>query len=225
MSKIIEKSIEELKKMFEKINKNKEELKMNIQKIFTTIRTKINEREGEILSEIDKKYDELYFKEDIIKEGIKLPKKIKESIERGNIIDKEWNENKNELNVLLNDCIIIENDITKIDLINESINKSNNNINSEIKYNPEQELNKILDIIKSLGKLITLPVITEKFNISQNPMIITPNNNLTQQKVTMDPCPIMKNEIKFIILLAMETGVQLEYIINLNHSKIKIMMN
>ena len=75
MSKIIEKSIEELKNIFEKVNKSKEDLKMNIQKIFTTIRTKINEREDEILSEVDKKCDELYFKEDIIKEGIKLPKK------------------------------------------------------------------------------------------------------------------------------------------------------
>ena len=67
---------------------------MNIQKIFTTIRTKINEREDELLSEVDKKYDELYFKEDIIKEGTKLPIKIKESIQRSNIINNEWNENK-----------------------------------------------------------------------------------------------------------------------------------
>ena len=113
MSKIIEKSIEELKNLFEKINKSKEELKMNMQKIFTTIRTKLNEREDEILLEVDKKYEELYFKEDIIKESIKLPKQIKESIQRGNIIDSEWNENKSELNILLNDCINIENDIKK----------------------------------------------------------------------------------------------------------------
>ena len=106
------------------------------------------------------------------------------------------------VNVLLNDCIIIENNITKIDIINESLNKSNNNINSEIKYNSEQELKELLNIIKTFVKLTSLPVITEKFNISQNPMIISPNNNLTQQKVTMDPYPIMKNENKIYHIIS-----------------------
>ena len=91
----------------------------------------------------------------------------------------------------------------KIDIINESINKSNDNINSEIKYNPEQELNEFLNIIKSFGEIDfvgkRLPVISDKFNISQNPLIISPNNDCNQQKVTMDPYPIKKNEKKFII--------------------------
>ena len=49
LSNTIEKSINALKEMFIKINEDKEELKKNIQKIFSNIRNVINEREDEIL--------------------------------------------------------------------------------------------------------------------------------------------------------------------------------
>ena len=54
LSNNVENSIRELKIMFNKINKNKEELKLNILNVFTEIRNKINEREDIILSEVDK---------------------------------------------------------------------------------------------------------------------------------------------------------------------------
>ena len=73
----IEESIKKLKIIFEKINENKEDLKLKIQKIFNKIRNKLNEREYEILLEVDNKFNDLYFKEDIIKESEKLPNKIK----------------------------------------------------------------------------------------------------------------------------------------------------
>ena len=60
-------------------------------------------------------FNNLLFHEDIIKDGEKLPNKIKESLERGKFIDKEWNNNK--LNILLNDCLNIENKIKEINLI------------------------------------------------------------------------------------------------------------
>ena len=197
LSKIIDKSIKELKNIFEKINKSKEDIKINIQKIFTTIRNKINEREDELLLEVDKIYEEIFFSEDIIKKGEKLPKNIKESIQQGNLINNEWDENKYGLNCLLNDCINIENNIKEIDIITESINKYNN-IKSEIKYDSEKDLNELLELIKNFGVIIigNLPKITDKFNISQNPLIVNPNNNYTQQKVTMDPYPMKENEKK-----------------------------
>ena len=37
---------------------------MNIQKIFTKLRSIINEREDQLLLDIDNKYDTLYFSED-----------------------------------------------------------------------------------------------------------------------------------------------------------------
>jgi hypothetical protein len=142
-----------LKNIFEKINKSKEDIKINIQKIFTTIRNKINEREDNLLLEVDKIYEKTFFTEDIIKKGEKLPKNIEESIQQGNIINKEWNENKFGLNFLLNDCINIENNMKEIDIINENISKYNN-IKSEIKFDSENDLNELLDIIKNFGDII-----------------------------------------------------------------------
>ena len=47
------------------VNENKEELKEKIQKLFTKLRNVINDREDELLLEVDKKFNELYFNEDI----------------------------------------------------------------------------------------------------------------------------------------------------------------
>ena len=96
---------------------------MNIQKIFTKLRNEINNREDQLLIEVDKKYEELFFNEEIIKESEKLPNKIKISLEKGKLIDGNWEENK--LNSLINDCLNIENNIENLNKINESINKCN----------------------------------------------------------------------------------------------------
>ena len=47
--------------MFEKINQNRENVKFKIQKIFTKIRNIINEREDELLSEVDNQLGKLFF--------------------------------------------------------------------------------------------------------------------------------------------------------------------
>ena len=66
LSKSLEDLVKELKTMFEKINEDKEELKLKIQKIFTKIRNVLNEREDELLLEVDAKYNELFCDEEII---------------------------------------------------------------------------------------------------------------------------------------------------------------
>ena len=137
LSNKFDKSFNELKKVFEKINEEKEELKLKIQKIFTKIRNSLNEKEDKLLLEIDEKYNNLYFKEDIIKESEKLPNKIKISLEKGKLIDKEWNDDN--LNSLINDCVNIENNIEEINKINENIKKCNLNKNMNIIYNIEKE--------------------------------------------------------------------------------------
>ena len=63
----LENSKNELKLLFEKVNENKEELKLKIQKIFTKIRNSLNEREDILLQEIDTRFNNLFFNEDIIK--------------------------------------------------------------------------------------------------------------------------------------------------------------
>ena len=149
LSKKIEESINEMKKALEKIDKNKEELKFEIQKIFTTLRNAINEREDHLLSKVDKQFNEIFGDEKIVKENEKLPNKIKASLEKGKIIENQWEENK--LNSLINDCINIENNINEI---NENINKYNINNNIHIEFDPKEEsLNSFLDTIKSFGKI------------------------------------------------------------------------
>ena len=111
--------INELKKIFQKIEKDKENLKLEIQNIFTKLRNAINNREDELLIEIDNIFNNNYFNEDIIKKGEKLPKEIKISIEKGKLIDKEWD--NNNLSSYINDCINIEKNIKNINIINQNI--------------------------------------------------------------------------------------------------------
>ena len=122
----IENSINELKKIFESIIENKEEVKMKITKVFTAIRNSINEREDELLLEVDSQFNNLFFKEEIVNKSEKLPNEIKLSLEKGKLINNEWNNNDSDkLNLLINNCINIENNIKSIKSINESIEKYN----------------------------------------------------------------------------------------------------
>ena len=57
ISLIIEDSMNELKKIIIKIDKIKEELKIQVSKIFTKIRSALNEREDQLLLEIDNKFN------------------------------------------------------------------------------------------------------------------------------------------------------------------------
>ena len=94
MSNSFNNIFKELKEIFEKVEKNKEDLKLTVQKAFTKIRTALNEREDKLLEEIDNLFNERYFNEEIINNGEKIPKKIKVSLDKGKQIDKEWdNEN------------------------------------------------------------------------------------------------------------------------------------
>ena len=142
-----------LKNIYEKINETKENLKIIIQKFFTKVRNTLNEREDNLLLEVDQKFNELYFKEELIKEGEKLPNKIKLSLEKGKNIDKNWDD-YNQLSSLINDCINIEDNINYINKINESIKRCNNS-NYKIKFLPDDdnEINKCLETIKQYGDI------------------------------------------------------------------------
>ena len=153
LSKNIEESINKIKKLYEQISSKKEELKLKVQKVFTNIRNIINNREDELLLEIDNKYNEKYIKDEAMKEIEKLPNKMKISLEKGKLIDKEW-DNDNKLNVIIKDCINIENNIKYINILNDNIRNYNNNA-SNIRFYPdeEKEINLFLDNIKKFGKI------------------------------------------------------------------------
>ena len=147
LSKNINRSINELKEIYEKINKSKEELKQKIMKIFTEIRDQLNNREDELLLEIDKIYDDLYFKEELINESKNLSNKIKTNVEKG----KQININNNSISII-NDCINIENNIKDINNININKEKSKRLINLNIMFNNNKE-KEIKEIIKLFGKI------------------------------------------------------------------------
>ena len=149
----LEESINNLKKLSEKINESKEELKEKIQKLFTNLRNIINVREDELLLDVDKKFNELYFNDDIIKQIEKLPNKIKNALEKGKIINDEWD--KNKLNSSINDCLNIENNIKDINNLNECIKKCNS-FKNDISFTPyeeEEKYNQLIESLKKIGKI------------------------------------------------------------------------
>ena len=154
LSSTVNDSIKELKNIFEKINTSKENIKSKVLKVFTKLRNGINAREDEIMFQIDNKFDELFFKEDIVKECDKLPNKIKVSLEKGKNVDNEWNKNQNQINSLINNCLNIENMIKKINDINEAMNKCKS-LNININFIPdENNMNEILKTVKNFGKIV-----------------------------------------------------------------------
>ena len=154
LSKTLEETINSLKRIIEKINENKEELKIQIQKIFTKIRNELNEREDKLLLEVDKKFEEKFFNENIIKESEKMPNKIKACLEKREIIEDDWKD-ENKLSLLINHCINIENNIKDINIINENIKKYNSFNDFKMRFLPEKddEIKKIIDIIKTFGDI------------------------------------------------------------------------
>ena len=181
-SKTIDESINKLKEIFEIIDKNKEELKKKISEIFTRIRTALNDREDELFSEIDKIFEKHYLKEDTIKKGEKMPTKIKNYLDKGKVLNKDWNDN-NKLITNLNNCINIEKDIKSIVEINESIKKCNSqSINIKL-LTEEKEVDKFLKDVKIFGKIIEADLSFKcVFKESKNNKYIINNNGLNLTK-------------------------------------------
>ena len=145
-------SMKELKEIFKKIEKDKEELKLEVQKIFTKIRNNINDREDKLLLDIDNLFNDKFINDDIINKGEKLPKKINSSLEKGKLINKEWD--NNNLNLYIYDCINIENNIKIINEINENINKCKMNEKIKIIFEPKEDsLNYFIETINSFGNI------------------------------------------------------------------------
>jgi arginyl-tRNA synthetase len=107
-----EQAIKQLNEKIKDIEINKEKLKQNIQNIFTKIRNAINEREDQLLLDVDTKFEKFYSEQNIFKKNEKLPNKIKKSLEKGKLINEEWNENN--LAEIIYDCTNIENSIEKL---------------------------------------------------------------------------------------------------------------
>ena len=155
LSNSLKQSIDQLKRIFEEKNINKEEVKLEIQNNFKELKKILDERENKLLIEVDKKFDDILFKEDFIKQTEELPKKVNDLLNKGKTKDIDWND-INKLNLIINNCIIIENSIKNIKLIDENIIKFKSIFNLKIKYNSDKDkFNKLLDDIKKYGDIFT----------------------------------------------------------------------
>ena len=152
LSNNLENSIDELKKIYESIDEKKENIKKKIQLAFTKLRNALNEREDKLLLNIDEKFNNLFFKEEFIRKIENLPNKVKISLEKCNLISKEWDD-KNKLYSFINDCIGLEDNIKNISLMNDNLNKWNSiNLNVDFYIN-EDKLNNIIENLKVLGEI------------------------------------------------------------------------
>ena len=75
--KYIDNITNKLKKLTDTIFDKKEGIKIAIQKIFTKIRNAVNDKEEELFVVVDEYFNDIFFQKEIVKEGEKLPKKIK----------------------------------------------------------------------------------------------------------------------------------------------------
>ena len=95
-------SIDKLKEIYENINKIKEEIKLGILKIFTKIRNEVNNREDQIINELDKLFNNIYFDESLIRKSEKIKNQIKLNLEECKSIDNDWKDNNKNLNLIYN---------------------------------------------------------------------------------------------------------------------------
>lgn len=150
MSNTIEKYLAELKSIIEKINENKEEIKLKIINAFTKIRNELNKKEDELLLEVEQKFENAYYNEKILKENEKLPDRIKALLETAENINNYNNENK--LSSFINICVKIENNISIIKEIKCNIEKSRDLPYKENIFIPEEKINKLINGIKRFCK-------------------------------------------------------------------------
>lgn len=149
LSKLFQSLVNDLKKIFEEIDKNKNNIKLEIQKIFTKIRTELSNREDQLLLEVDQIFEkEFQIKnmDRVLKEK-KFPDKIKAYLDKGKIAENNWEKNENK-NFLIYDCINIENTIYKINDMNTNLQKSQK---QNKKLNFYSQLDEIISLIKNFG--------------------------------------------------------------------------
>jgi len=148
-------SFKEIKKIYDQINENKENLKIKIQKIFTKLRNILNNREDELLDNIDKENEKIYFKNIFVRDIEKLPDKIKSSLEKCKAFDENIITKNENIHKLLKDCTEIENNINTINKIKSNINNIHNFANTQIKFIPEEnQMDEFIKSIKTFGTII-----------------------------------------------------------------------
>ena len=126
----------------------------------------------------------------MLKESQKLPNKIKISLEKGEKLCKEMNDNVN-VNSLVYDCLNIENEIKDINLINENIKKFSS-VNTQIVF-ISGNIEDILESIKKFGS-------------------INEDNDNISEKINMNILDFNPNKIECIKKLSDHCGYGNDYV-------------
>lgn len=164
ISKNIKEKIDNARNFYDKADSLKDDLKSKLLKIITILRNKLNEREDELISELNKIFETLYPEEKLIINYEKIPKKINNILNQRNSIDKNYND-LFLLNSYISDCINIEKEYNEIIKINDSINKYDIHKEIKVSFYPDKEsedFNKLIKDIKSFGKIYHQEIETKK---------------------------------------------------------------
>ena len=154
LSKNLDNIINRIKNISETLKQKKEDLKLEILNIFTKIRNILNERENELLLEIDHKFELFNFNDNVIKDSEKLPKKVKSLLVIGKRVENEVKNNNNtNINSIIINCINMENTIKQIMSLNENIKKNEDTKELKFKFIYEEEFDRIKDLVKNFGKI------------------------------------------------------------------------
>ena len=150
ISETLSDSINNLKIIFEKTVKDKEELNIKIKNTFAKIRSTLNNREEEILMEVNNLFNDMLCDKKTIDECDSLSEKLKLSLESKNKIES----NKSDLILFINECTNIEKNIKEINKVDKYIKKYKYEGYKEIKFQSNDEnIDMILGYIKILGKI------------------------------------------------------------------------
>ena len=145
ISNTLKESIDNLIKTNEKIAKDREDIHLKIEKTFSKIRSKVNNREEEILAEVNGLFDKMYIDEKNLKKWDELPNSIKSSLEKGKKIES----NDDKLALFIDECINIENNLKEINKINQIIKKNIDKGYKEVQFNfDEEQIDSLLGYIK-----------------------------------------------------------------------------
>ena len=152
--KSFESSMMELNEIIEKINENKDEIKLNIQKTFTKIRNELNNRENELLLEVDEQFNKKIMNNDLnlLKDRSKLSNKMKCCLEKEKSLRDEMTTDSKNKPSFINECINIEKIINSINNLNQDMEKLNRNMKKIQFVSSEKE---IIELIKRYGSIIS----------------------------------------------------------------------
>ena len=173
----IKKMLKDIGNIFERTNPIKEDIIKTIQNIFDNLRNLLDQREKELLDEVDDLYSQNFFDEKFIKESTKFQTKIKYNLDKGkNVLDNwEEGEKNGKLNFLINDSINIEKSINELQNVKDKINSLN--IKSKLQFcTQDGDMEEISEKIKNLGKVVCY---NHKYIFNECPNDIIDNKKFT----------------------------------------------